>query len=98
MSEQRAMRAENHEGYWQAVVARDARFESSFVYAVRSTGVYCRPTCASRRPSRNQVAFYSSPEAAEGAGFRPCRRCRPHGATADPLSAQTKLVERLCRE
>lgn len=98
MSEQRAMRAENSEGYWQAVVARDARFESSFVYAVRSTGVYCRPTCASRRPSRSQVAFYSSPEAAEGAGFRPCRRCRPRGAAADPLSAQTKLVERLCRE
>jgi len=98
MSQQRAMRAENSEGYWQAVLARDAQFESAFVYAVRSTGVYCRPTCASRRPSRNQVAFYCSPEAAEQAGFRPCRRCRPCGVEAELRSAQTKLVECLCRE
>jgi AraC family transcriptional regulator, regulatory protein of adaptative response / methylated-DNA-[protein]-cysteine methyltransferase len=98
MSEQRAIRAGKTEGYWQAVLARDAQFESAFVYAVRSTGVYCRPTCASRRPSRQQVAFYSSPEAAEQAGFRPCRRCRPRWEVPDSRSAQTKLVEHLCRE
>ena len=93
-----AMRSSDGENYWQAVLARDAQFESSFVYAVRSTGIYCRPTCASRRPSRQQVAFYASPEAAEQAGFRPCRRCRPRGTAADSRSAQAKLVERLCRE
>ena len=95
---QTAMQSSNGENYWQAVLARDAQFESSFVYAVRSTGIYCRPTCASRRPSRQQVAFYASPEAAEQAGFRPCRRCRPRGTAADSRSAQAKLVERLCRE
>jgi len=93
-----AMQSSDGENYWQAVLARDAQFESSFVYAVRSTGIYCRPTCASRRPSRQQVAFYASPEAAEQAGFRPCRRCRPRGTAADSRSAQAKLVERLCRE
>ena len=98
MSGDRAMQSRNGENYWQAVLARDAQFESAFVYAVRSTGVYCRPTCASRRPSRDQVAFYSGPEAAEQAGFRPCRRCRPRGEAADSRSAQAKLVERLCRE
>src|SRR3974390_1054384 len=95
---QRTMQSGNGENYWQAVLKRDAQFESAFVYAVWSTGVYCRPTCASRRPSRDQVAFYASPEAAEQAGFRPCRRCRPRGEAADLPSAQAKLVERLCRE
>jgi AraC family transcriptional regulator, regulatory protein of adaptative response / methylated-DNA-[protein]-cysteine methyltransferase len=95
---QRAMQSGESENYWQAVLARDARFESAFVYAVRSTGVYCRPTCASRRPSRHQVAFYSSPQAAEQAGFRPCRRCRPRGEGAESRSAEAKLVESLCRE
>src|SRR6516225_5710679 len=95
---QTAVQSGDGNSYWQAVLARDAQFESAFVYAVRSTGVYCRPTCASRRPSRDQVAFYSGPEAAEQAGFRPCRRCRPRGEAADSRSAQAKLVERLCRE
>jgi AraC family transcriptional regulator, regulatory protein of adaptative response / methylated-DNA-[protein]-cysteine methyltransferase len=95
---QRSMQSGDGENYWQAVLARDAQFESAFVYAVRSTGIYCRPTCAARRPSRNQVAFYSSPEAAEQAGFRPCRRCRPRGEAAGSRSAQAKLVECLCRE
>ena len=61
--------------YWQAVLARDRSFDGSFVYAVRSTGVYCRPSCPSRRPQREQVVFYAKPEAAERAGFRACRRC-----------------------
>jgi AraC family transcriptional regulator of adaptative response/methylated-DNA-[protein]-cysteine methyltransferase len=94
---QTAVQSGDGNSYWQAVLERDAQFESAFVYAVRSTGVYCRPTCASRRPSRQQVAFYSSPEAAERAGFRPCRRCRPRGEAAESRS-QAKLVECLCRE
>jgi AraC family transcriptional regulator of adaptative response/methylated-DNA-[protein]-cysteine methyltransferase len=95
---QTAVQTGDDKSYWQAVLERDAQFESAFVYAVRSTGVYCRPTCASRRPSRHQVAFYSSAEAAEQAGFRPCRRCRPRGEPADSRSTQAKLVESLCRE
>src|SRR5512146_97286 len=81
--------------FWQAVLDRDRRFQHLFVYAVRSTGVYCRPTCASRRPRREQVAFFAGPEAAERAGFRPCRRCRPQETAArDPQAA---LVQSLCR-
>jgi AraC family transcriptional regulator of adaptative response/methylated-DNA-[protein]-cysteine methyltransferase len=65
---------------WAAVVARDARADGDFVYAVATTGVYCRPSCRSRRPRPENVAFFAHCEAAEAAGFRPCRRCRPSGA------------------
>ncbi len=80
--------------YWQAVLARDSQFDGRFVFAVRSTGIYCRPSCPARRPSREQVAFYSIPEAAEQAGFRPCRRCRPREVPDGRPEA--KLVRRLC--
>ncbi len=81
--------------FWQAVLHRDRRFQHLFVYGVRSTGVYCRPTCASRRPSREQVSFFPGPEAAERAGFRACRRCRPREtALRDP---QAEIVQRVCR-
>src|SRR3989442_59585 len=62
---------------WHIVLARDRRFDGAFVYAVRSTGIYCRPSCPSRRPRRELVTFFPIPEAAEQAGFRPCRRCSP---------------------
>lgn len=65
------------EAAWAAVLARDARFDGRFVYAVGSTGIYCRPTCPSRRPRRSNVRFFAVPQEAEGAGYRPCRRCRP---------------------
>ncbi len=60
--------------------SRDARYDGSFVYAVRSTGVYCRPSCASRKPRPHQVAFFSSPREAGSAGFRACLRCKPDEA------------------
>lgn len=75
---------------WQAVCQRDPRFDGRLVYAVRSTGIYCRPTCPSRRPRRSQVLFYAGPKAAEAAGFRPCLRCRP----ADPVNPAIDLVRR----
>lgn len=62
---------------WQAVAARDDTHDGAFVYAVRSTGIYCRPSCPSRRPRREQVAFFALPAAAEFAGFRACKRCTP---------------------
>lgn len=80
--------------YWQAVLERDARLDGAFVYAVRSTGIYCRPSCPSRRPKRKQVEFYAEPQAAERAGFRPCRRCRPTESRAD--SARSELARRAC--
>lgn len=80
---------------WRAVLRRDARFDGTFVYAVRSTGVYCRPSCASRRPRRRQVVFYPLPEVAERAGFRACKRCHPRRARA--RNSQAMLVRRVCR-
>src|SRR5436853_2397260 len=80
---------------WRIVLARDRRHDGAFVYAVRSTGIYCRPSCPSRRPRRGQVVFFPGPEAAEVAGFRPCRRCRPGEAAApDP---GVPLVRTVCR-
>jgi AraC family transcriptional regulator of adaptative response/methylated-DNA-[protein]-cysteine methyltransferase len=85
----------NEETFWQAVQARDASADGLFIYAVRSTGIYCRPTCPSRRPNRDQVMFFPLPEAAEQAGFRACRRCQPRSAT--PHDPQVELIGRACR-
>ena len=74
--------------WWQAVLARDRRADGAFVYAVSSTGIYCRPSCPSRKPRRERTAFFPSPQDAERAGYRACRRCRP-GATAP-----SSLIER----
>lgn len=84
----------NNPELWSAVLSRDASRDGSFVFAVRSTGIYCRPSCPARRPRREQVSFFHLPEAAEQAGFRACRRCHPRRAqTADP---QIELVRRIC--
>jgi AraC family transcriptional regulator of adaptative response/methylated-DNA-[protein]-cysteine methyltransferase len=75
---------------WAAVLARDRK--SKFFYAVQTTGVYCRPSCPSRRPSVSTVKFFDTPAAAERAGFRPCLRCKPRGP--DP---KTHLITDVCR-
>ena len=62
---------------WQQILSRDARQDGRFVFAVRTTGVYCRPSCPSRRPRRDSVEFFASPQAAERAGYRACLRCKP---------------------
>jgi AraC family transcriptional regulator, regulatory protein of adaptative response / methylated-DNA-[protein]-cysteine methyltransferase len=74
---------------WQQVLARDASADGQFVYAVKSTGVYCRPSCPSRRPERKNVSFFPTNALAEAAGFRPCLRCEPTRITpkADPQAA-----------
>ncbi|MDX6613799.1 MAG: AraC family transcriptional regulator [Blastocatellia bacterium] len=83
------------EEMWSAVMARDNANDGHFVFAVRSTGIYCRPSCPARRPRRDQVQFFMVPEAAENAGFRACRRCRPQTTkVADPALA---LVGQVCR-
>ncbi len=80
---------------WQAVITRDSRYNGVFVYAVRSTGIYCRPSCPARRPRLSQAAFFPSAGAAEHAGFRACLRCRPQdGEIRDPSA---KLIEDACR-
>ncbi|MHB8919321.1 MAG: bifunctional DNA-binding transcriptional regulator/O6-methylguanine-DNA methyltransferase Ada [Desulfocucumaceae bacterium] len=85
----------DRENCWQAVMNRDKQFDGFFVYAVRSTGIYCRPSCSSKRPRREQVVFFPMPEAAEQAGFRPCLRCRPQKADIqDPMA---KMVQQVCQ-
>lgn len=65
---------------WSAIVSRDRRLDGQFVYAVRTTGVYCRPGCGARRPRRENVEFFATPAAAAQAGYRACRRCQPNHA------------------
>ena len=67
---------------WQQVMSRDARQDGRFVFAVRTTGIYCRPSCPSRRPRRESVEFFSNPGDAERAGYRACLRCKPTEASA----------------
>jgi AraC family transcriptional regulator, regulatory protein of adaptative response / methylated-DNA-[protein]-cysteine methyltransferase len=83
---------------WQAVLARDSSMDAAFVYAVRSTGIYCRPSCPSRRPRREQVAFFSQPVIAEKAGFRACLRCKPSSNGDGAPNDDARAVARLCRE
>src|SRR5262245_11268405 len=64
--------------FWQSVQDRDSSMDGLFVFAVQTTGVYCRPSCPSRRPQRRNVVFFDAPSAAERAGFRACRRCKPN--------------------
>ena len=69
---------------WEAVASRDARADGTFFYGVRTTGVFCRPSCASRLPRRENVAFFDDADAARAAGFRECKRCRPGGLSLGP--------------
>ena len=85
----------NDEARWAAVQQRDARADGQFYYSVRSTGVYCRPSCAARPALRANVAFHASRAEAEAAGFRPCLRCKPG---QPPLAErQAAMVAQSCR-
>ena len=80
---------------WQAVCARDRAADGHFYFAVATTGVYCRPNCAARQPRRENVRFYDTIAAAEAAGFRACKRCRPTGQSIE--QTQAEAVRRACR-
>ena len=80
---------------WAKVLARDATADGDFVYSVATTGVYCRPACAARTPNRHNVAFHIDCAAAEAAGFRPCKRCRPDEASL--RDRQAVLIATACR-
>jgi len=79
---------------WQQVLERDAGADGQFVYAVKSTKIYCKPSCASRRPMRKQVSFFPTPALAEAAGYRACKRCEPERteAKADPQAGAIAAV------
>src|SRR6185312_10904178 len=77
---------------WMMVLARDIKADSQFFYAVKSTGIFCRPSCPSRRPQREQVEFFDSTDAAQRAGYRACRRCMPL-----ERNSQLAKIEDACR-
>ncbi|WP_068829747.1 bifunctional DNA-binding transcriptional regulator/O6-methylguanine-DNA methyltransferase Ada [Pseudomonas sp. BMS12] len=80
---------------WHAVCERDTAQDGRFVFAVRSTGIYCRPSCPARRPNRTNVSFHADPASAEAAGFRPCKRCSPTGKS--PAEQLDELVLATCQ-
>src|SRR5438270_62562 len=82
------------QGWWEAVEKRDASQDGQFVFAVSTTGVYCRPSCAARRPKRENVTFYTTADQAERAGYRACLRCRPRATSAN---GQLEKVREICR-
>src|SRR5216117_3673737 len=95
LHEQMTMLPDSQDEFWNAVLSKERRFDGQFVFAVRSTGIYCRPSCPSRRPKRENVSFFALPAAAESAGFRACLRCHPSDArTTDP---QVVMVQQVCR-
>jgi AraC family transcriptional regulator, regulatory protein of adaptative response / methylated-DNA-[protein]-cysteine methyltransferase len=79
---------------WQAVTARDSALDGAFVFAVSSTGIFCRPSCPSKRPRRENVSFFERAREAEQAGYRACLRCRPKAVDGNPQAA---LVRSVCR-
>lgn len=81
----------SQEQAWQQVQSRDAAADGRFVYAVETTGIFCRPSCPSRRPARQHVRFFTDADAAIAAGYRACRRCQPAG-----VHAEAEMVRRLC--
>lgn len=83
---------------WRAVLARDRSLDGRFVYAVRTTGVYCRPSCPSRRPARGHVAFFADSNAAAAAGFRACKRCRPDAVEGSEADAKIAAAQRFLEE
>ncbi|MFZ2320261.1 MAG: bifunctional DNA-binding transcriptional regulator/O6-methylguanine-DNA methyltransferase Ada [Pseudomonas sp.] len=84
----------DHERCWQALCERDANYDGRFVFAVRSTGIFCRPSCPARRPLRANVQFHLDAASAAAAGFRPCKRCTPQGAS--PAEQLDALVSAAC--
>lgn len=89
------MNSNNRQIYLQAVSERNAGFDGAFVFAVRSTRIYCRPSCPARRPKLENIRFFAAPPEAEAAGFRACLRCRPQMGAKD--DSQNQLIEKICR-
>ena len=95
LDQQMNMWAESQDEFWRAVRAKDSRLDGTFVFAVSSTKIYCRPSCPSRRPSRDRVCYFRLPEDAEQSGFRACLRCNPKQVGS--IDPQSEMVQRACR-
>lgn len=83
---------------WRALATRDANANGHFIYSVKSTNIYCRPTCPGRLARRANVGFYSTPFEAEAAGFRACKRCRPNTVLEDPKERAVEKARSLIDE
>lgn len=94
LAETSEMAGNDRDRQWQAVLARNVNEDGKFVFAVSSTGIYCRPSCPSKRPRRENVTFFRKTDEAEKAGYRACLRCRPKAAGGNP---QTETVKAVCR-
>jgi AraC family transcriptional regulator of adaptative response/methylated-DNA-[protein]-cysteine methyltransferase len=88
------MLASQDQTRWAAVLARDGGYDGAFIFAVRTTGIYCRPGCPARRPKPENVIFFETAAEARAAGFRPCLRCAPDAAAGD---ARTQAIRLACR-
>lgn len=84
---------EDQELCYNVILSRDTSMDGIFFVAVRTTGVYCRPSCRSRTPKRENVTFFASPDEAEAAGYRACKRCKPREAMSD---SRPDLVQKVC--
>lgn len=84
----------SNEARYQAIIRKDRHADGDFVYAVKTTGVYCRPSCAARQPLLQNVSFYRMPADAERQGYRPCKRCRPNDQIREANHAA--IVQRAC--
>ena len=91
----RSKTASADDGRWAAVVARDKAADGTFVTAVITTGIYCRPSCTARRPLRENVSFYETNDEAEAAGFRACKRCKPNAPAGE--GEHTAKIAEACR-
>ena len=93
LEQKREMTLPDQERCWEVAQSRDSSMDGMFVLAVRTTRVYCRPSCPARRPKRENALFFESGGEAEAAGFRPCKRCRPHETAAD---RRPELLREVC--
>src|SRR5512141_266966 len=97
MNERSYIKAGVPDWRWQAVRSKDGKFDGAFYFGVRTTGIFCRPSCSSKTPKRENVSYFADPAAAEAAGFRPCLRCKPKnnyfpGATAEIIARAFRLL------
>src|SRR5579859_755012 len=91
-------RPEKNDSFWSSVLRRDAACDGEFVFAVSSTGIYCRPSCPARRPRRDNVRFFAEPAQAEQAGYRACLRCRPKSVRGDERNDSAKAICRFIEQ
>ena len=84
----------DEEEMWQAVLRNDRSYDGRFFYGVKTTGIYCRPSCPSKVPKRENVCFFRTSEEAKKAGFRPCKRCRSDLVGYEPLKEMAEKIKK----